>query len=60
MVLVDVMGTHMSRQPITLNHRLKLLVNYPVFTMVMVIYSYDEKIGEFLLPPDFSVYHTLS
>ena len=37
----------------TCMHRWELLVNYPVFTMVMVIYHYVEKIVELLLHPIF-------
>ena len=33
--------------------RWELPGNYPVFTMLMVIYHYVERIGELLLPPIF-------
>ena len=35
------------------HHRWELPGNYPVFTVLMVIYRYVEKIGEFLLPQIF-------
>ena len=37
-----------------MRHRWSLPGNYPDFTVVMAIYRYVERIGEFLLPPIFS------
>ena len=37
------------------NHRLELLGNYPVFTMVMVIYHYFERIWRILVAPIFYI-----
>ena len=34
-------------------HKWKSLVNHPIFALVMVIYHYVERIGEFWLPPIF-------
>ena len=36
-------------------HRWELPGNYPVFTVVMVIYHYVERYGEFSLPPLFNI-----
>ena len=36
-------------------HRWKLPGNYPVFTVVMLIYHYVEITGEFSLPPIFRI-----
>ena len=47
------MGPHLSLKPLTQKYRWELPVNYPVFTKVMVIYRYIERIGELLLPPIF-------
>ena len=43
-------------------HRWELLGNYSVFTVVMVIYRYVDRIGELLLPPIISyiVYNQVS
>ena len=49
MVLVDVTGSHLKRQPLTLKHIWILPGNYPVFTVMMVIYRYIDIIAEFLL-----------
>ena len=38
----------------SLDHKWELTGNYPVFIIVMVIYHYIERIGEFLSPPIFS------
>ena len=41
--------------PPTHSHRWELPVDYPVFTVVMGIYHYVERIGEFLLPQIFGI-----
>ena len=41
------------------NYIWELLGNYPVFTMVMVIFRYDKIIGELLLPPIFHKTYTI-
>ena len=45
MVLVNVMVPHLSLQQFTPNHGWELPVNYPVFTVLMEIYCYDDNIG---------------
>ena len=49
-VIVDVTFPYLIRQPLTPNHNWNLPVNYPVFSMVMVIYRYIERLGELSLP----------
>ena len=36
-----------------MRHRCELPGSYPVFSMVMIIYHYVDRIEEFLLPPLF-------
>ena len=40
---------------IDMHHILELLGNYPVLPVLMLIYCYVERIGEFLLPPIFCI-----
>ena len=40
-------------------HIWTLLVNHPIFDLVMVIYHYVERIGEFWLPPMFCITYTI-
>ena len=40
-------------------HRWELPDNYPVFTVVMVIYHCVERIGELMLPPIFCITYNI-
>ena len=48
-----VIEVHEGRDVATIDHRWEVLGNYPVFTVVMVIYHYIERIWRVLVTPNF-------
>ena len=52
---------HLPSKPTELPtaHRWELLCNYPVFTVVMVIYHYLERIWIIIVTPNFSITYTM-
>ena len=47
-----------AREIYYINHRWELPDNYPVFTVVMVIYHYIERIWRILVKPNFCITYT--